>query len=150
MALRKPVIGAGTRLRYWDTTSSEWINLVRIQNIGGPQLTRQLNDDTTLDDIDGYVKYYAGLKEGGTVPFTTDYSHDTLELMLSWQKSNDSMYYSILMPDAEETTIIFEGLLQDSQMDVASAGEKSTISCTIMINGEPVLGDPEDDPTTVL
>lgn len=112
--------------------------VARVISIGGPNLSSEQVEITTLDSSGGYKEFINGLKDGGEF---------TLELY--WKKSDakqvilrnalgseTSLPMKVIWPDSPSTRCAFLGLVTGFTMNtVANEGVKATI--TIKISGAP-------------
>ena len=128
-----PITGVGTKFRRWNTVTGQWERLAEIKSITGPGLTRATIDTTTLDTIGGYRTFITGFRQGGTVVLTMNFTRNSYEPMLADFESNVPQNYEIVLPDDDNTSIEFEGLV--SELPLTIPEELVTVSVTIQITG---------------
>lgn len=145
------VSSMGTKFWRWSEDSSTWVAIAEISAIDGPTMTREMIDVTALDSEGGYREYVPDLRDGGTVSLTMNFTEDTFELMMDDFESNDRQYYTIVLPDADYTSLEFQGLVTEVPLS-ASVGSQVTANTTIRVTGAPTrgnadsLGAPTGDP----
>ena len=65
------LLGIGSALQRGDGASPEvFTTIAEILSIGGPSLTAGTVDATSMESLDRYAEFIAGLKDGGEVSFT--------------------------------------------------------------------------------
>lgn len=128
------ISGIGTLFYRWSTTSSEWVEIAEISEISGPSKTRETIEVTTLGSTDGYKEYIPGLREGGTVQLTMNYTRATYEIMSDDFESDVVQNYKVVLPDTDKTAFEFEGLVTELPLGI-STGDKITADVTIQVTG---------------
>jgi len=132
------VSGVGTLFRRWDTTTSAWVNIAEINDITGPGKTRATIDVTSLDSTGGYREFIAGFRDAGTVVLKMNFTRATYDIMNNDFESDVIQNYEIVLPDAENTTFEFEGLVTELPLTIP-AGDKITADATIKISGQVTI-----------
>jgi predicted secreted protein len=127
--------GVGTRFRRWNSTTTEWADIAEINTITGPGMTRDVIDVTSLDSTGGYREFIAGFRNAGTVSLAMNFSRETYDLMKADFEDDDLQNYEIVLPDSENTTLEFAGLVTECPITIA-ADDKVTADITIQISGE--------------
>ncbi len=130
--------GVGTLFRRWNTTLSAWQNIAEINSITGPGMTREQIEVTSLDSTGGWKEYIAGFRDGGSVSLSMNLTRDTLQLMMDDFSSDDLQNYEIVLPDDENTTMEFEGLVMEMPLNIQPA-DKVTMDVSIKVSGMPVI-----------
>jgi predicted secreted protein len=130
------VAGTGTIFRRWNVqeTSGDWVNIAEINSITGPTMTKDSIDVTSLDSTGGYREFITGFRNAGTIKLSMNFTRASLDFMLTDYESDDAQHYEIVLPDAENTTIEFEGLVQEMPLSIPTA-DKITMDVTIQITG---------------
>jgi len=131
-----PNAGVGTKFRRW--TAGAWADISEITNITGPGMTRATIDTTALDTTGGYRTFIAGFKNPGTVTLTMNFTRDGYETMKNDFESDTLQNYEIILPDDENTTFEFEGLVTELPLTIPP-DDKITCDVTIQISGEVTL-----------
>lgn len=131
------VAGVGTEFRRWDGAGS-WVTIAEINTISGPGKTKEVIDVTSLDSTGGYREFITGFKDGGTVTFSMNFTRSTYNLMNTDFESSDKQNYEIVLPDPDNTTIEFEGLVTELPLTI-DPGDKITADVTIKVTGQPTL-----------
>lgn len=132
------VAGVGTVFNRWDSDSGEWVALAEINSITGPSMSRDTIDVTSLDSTGGYREFITGFRDGGTVVLSMNFTRDTYELMKTDFESNVAQNYQIDLPDGENTSLDFEGLVTELPLTIPT-DDKITADTTIKITGQVLL-----------
>lgn len=130
------VSGKGTQFRRWD--ESAWVTIAEINTIGGPGMTRDVIDVTSLDSTDGWKEFIAGFKDGGTIPLSMNFTRAEYATFLADFESDTLKNYEIVLPDAENTTLEFEGLVTELSITIATE-DKIVTDSVIKMSGKPTL-----------
>jgi predicted secreted protein len=128
------VTGIGTEFRRWNSTTQLWVPLANVKNISGPGMSRTVIDTTNLSTAGGYRTFIAGLRTPGSITFTMAFNRDAYDLMKADFESDVLQNYEIVLPDAEETSIEFEGLVTELPLTIP-ADDVITANVTIQISG---------------
>lgn len=129
------VAGVGTQFRRWNTSTGEWEAIAQINSIDGPGMSRDTIDTTALDTTGGYRTFIAGFRDAGEVTLEMNFTRDTYEQMLTDFESDTAVNYELVLPDADNTTIEFEGLITELPLTV-EPDDKITCEITIKISGQ--------------
>lgn len=130
------IAGVGTLFRRWS--GSAWANIAEINSITGPGMTRDTIDVTSLDSTGGYREFITGFRNAGTVALAMNFSRSTYETMKDDFESDTLQNYEIVLPDAENTTLEFEGLVTELPLSIP-ADDKVTADVTIQISGQVTI-----------
>lgn len=130
--------GVGTLFRRWNTTLTEWENIAEIKSITGPNKTRATIDVTSLDSTGGFREFIASFRDAGTVALAMNYTRNTYEIMDADFDVETIQNYEIVLPDVENTTIEFTGLVTELGLAVTT-GDAITADTTIKVSGKPVI-----------
>ncbi len=130
------VSGKGTLFRRWDETN--WVDLAEIVTITGPGMTRASIDVTSLSSTGGYREFIGGFRDGGTVTLAMIFRRDNFDTMKADFEDDGLQNYEILLPDAETTSLEFEGLVMELGLAIPT-DDKITMDVTIQVSGEPVI-----------
>lgn len=134
------ISGIGAKFYRWSTTSSEWEAIAEVVSIGGPNKSRETIDVTSLDSEDGYKEFIGSLRDGGSINLTMNYRRDTYEIMNNDYESDVRQNYKIVLPDTDETTLEFEGLVTEVPLNV-SMDDKISVETVIKVSGKTSLYD---------
>ena len=132
------VAGKGTLFRRWNTVSAEWETIAEINTITGPGMTRDTIDVTSLDSTDGYREFIAGFRDPGTVGLSMNFTREEYEQMKTDFEDDNLKNYEIILPDAENTTLEFEGMVTELPLSIPP-DDKITADVTIKISGSVTL-----------
>jgi predicted secreted protein len=130
------VAGVGTLFGRWN--GSEWENLVEVLTINGPTPSKEVIDVTSLDSTGGYREFIGSFKDGGTVQLSLNFTRAMFEMMKEDFESDELGTYRVVLPDAENSTLIFDGLVMEHPLAI-SADKQVTFDVSIKVSGEPVL-----------
>lgn len=132
------VSGVGTKFRRWNTGTGAWADMAEINSITGPGSTRDTIDVTSLDSTGGYREFITGFRDAGTVRLDMNFTRSTYETMLTDFESDTAINYEIVLPDAENSTLEFEGLVTEVPLTIPP-DDKITAAVTIKITGQVTL-----------
>ena len=124
--------GVGTEFRRWS--GSAWDTISEINSITGPGMSRDVIDVTSLDSTDGYREFITGFRNAGTIALSMNFTRSTYDTMQTDFESDDLQNYEIVLPDAENTTLEFEGLVTELPLTIPP-DDKITADVTIQISG---------------
>lgn len=129
------VTGVGTIFRKWD--SSAWVTMAEIKNVSGPTMSRETIDVTNLASSGGYREFIAGFRDAGTVSFTMHFVRDDYDEMKADFESDTLQNYEVVLPDTEQTSLEFTGLVTELPLDIPE--QVITCNVTIKISGEVTI-----------
>jgi predicted secreted protein len=129
--------GIGAELRRWNSGIGQWVKIANVKNIGGPNMTRATLDTTTLDTAGGYRTFIAGLRDAGSIQMTVNFTRDGYEIMKDDFESDVVQNYEIFLPDDDETSLEFSGLVTEIPLTISE--DVVTYQCTIKISGQVEL-----------
>ena len=127
------VAGVGSQFRRWS--DSEWVDIAEINSIGGPDMSRDVIDVTSLSSTGGYREFITGFRDGGSVTLSMNFLRSTFDIMKTDFESNTLQNYEIVLSDAGTTTLEFEGLVTACPL-TTPADDKITVEVTIKISGQ--------------
>jgi len=130
------VSGVGTQFRRWS--GSVWQDLSEINSITGPTMTRDFIDVTSLDSTGGYREFITGFRDAGTISLSMNFTRDTYDFFKADFESPDNHYYEICLPDVENTTMEFMGLVTEVPITIPT-DDKITADVTIKITGQVLI-----------
>jgi len=132
-----PVSGIGAQFRRWNSGTGAWEKISLITKIVGPDSKRDTLDTTSLDTTGGYRTFLGGLRDGGSVKLSMQFSRDTWETMRADFESDTLQNYEIVLPDADNTSREFQGFVTEVPLNI---DEKIiTADVTIKISGQPTV-----------
>src|SRR5690625_4837682 len=113
------ITGIGTKFqRQSDETPGNFETVARVFNISGPSMSRETVDTTTYDSTGGYREKIGGLRDGGTVTFSMNYNREGYLLFKQDFEDDQPKRYQIILPDDDETTLTFSGLVTELPLTV--------------------------------
>ncbi len=133
------ISGLGTKFLRWDSSapagSSDWRAIAEIISISGPTMTREFIDVTSLDSTGGYREFIAGFRDGGTVTLNMNFTSATYAVMKDDFEDRDSQFYEIVLPDENNTSFEFEGLVTELPLEIPT-DDRVTANVTIKVVGK--------------
>lgn len=130
------IAGVGTLFRRWS--GSAWANIAEVNSIQGPNKSRETIDVTSLDSTGGYREFIASFRDGGTVQLTMNFTRSTYDTMNDDFESDTAQSYEIVLPDDENTSLEFVGLVTEVPLFITT-DDKVTANVTIKVTGQPVI-----------
>ena len=125
--------GIGAQFRRWNVSTGEWDDISDILTISGPSMSRETKDTTVLGTTGGYRTFIGALRSGGTIVFGMLFDRDTYEQMLTDFEDDDPQNYEIVLPDDDNTSLEFEGLVTELPLTISE--EPMQCDVTIKITG---------------
>ena len=129
------VSGVGTVFQKWDTVSGGWTKIAEINSITGPGMSRETIEVTSLDSTGGYKEFIASFRDGGTVSLSMNFTRTTYDSMKTDFESDTAQNYEIVLPDAEDTSFEFAGLVTELPLTI-TGDDKITCDVVIKVSGE--------------
>ena len=129
------VSGLGVEFRRWDHTSGVWEKLAEVSKVDGPSMKRDTIDVTSLDSVNGYREFIASLRDAGEIKLDMIFRRDTYDLIKADFESDVMGHYEIIIPDLENTTFDFSGLVIDCPVTMPM-DDKIAFTVTIKISGD--------------
>ena len=135
--MSEAISSVGTKFRRWSD-GAIWVDIAEITNLGGPDMSKDTIDVTSLDSVGGYRKFISGFRDGGTISITMNFTRAGYEMMKNDFDSDLLRNYEIFLPDTDETSLEFEGLVTELSL-TNSTDSQITADVSIKVSGEPVL-----------
>jgi len=126
------IAGTGAVLKRSTTPIAE------VLSITGPGLTRDIIDVTHLGSTGGYREYVSGYRDGGELTFTINFIFEGYNNMKTDFDSDSSGSYSVILPDAGNTTLTFSGFVTSMPLSI-EPDNAVTVDITIKITGQVSL-----------
>ena len=133
--MSEPIAGVGTKFMRWNSSTMVWDEIAQINSITGPGMSRDTIDTTSLDTEGGYRTFITGFRNPGTLTLSMNFTRSTYEQMKNDFESDVAQEYQILLPDTEETSLTFEGLVTELPLSIPP-DDKVTADVTIQISGQ--------------
>ncbi len=129
------ISGVGTVFNRSDMASSPvFTAIAEVNSIGGPSMTRETIDVTSLDSTGGYREFIAGFRDGGTVELGMNFTVAGYIAFKNDFESDVARDYQIVLPDSGNTTFDFSALVTDLPLDIPT-DDKVTVAVTLKISG---------------
>ena len=140
------ISGVGAEFHRWN--GSHWDAISEITSIKGPGMKRDTIDVTSLDSVDGYKEFIAGMREAGTISLAMNFSRGNFDLMKSDFESDELQYYEIILKDSVYTSFEFAGLVTELPLNI-TVKDAVTMDVTIQISGAIAVnsGETSDAPS---
>ena len=125
----------GTTLKKGATAIAE------LTNIGGPSLSADTLDVTSLDSADGYREFIQGVRDGGEISIEGNFIPGNAGQVALVTDLNDGSLdaYTITFPAAMATTWTFNAIVTAFECS-APFDDKASFTATLKVSGKPVLG----------
>ena len=134
----QPLTGIGAKFKRFNTTNGHWELIGEITQIKGPTMKLKTIDVTTLGSLGGYNQFIAGLRDPGTITLNLNFARSSFALMKADFESGLIQSYLILLPDANQTTLIFNGFVEELPLTVP-IDKQITVDVSIKISGQVQL-----------
>lgn len=130
--------GVGTTLQSSDMeVTPAFTTIPEVRNIGGPELSVESVEATSLDSTGGYKEYISGLKDGGSVSFELNYTgHAQQQLLRTDLAAGTLRDYRITWPNSPATVVDFAATVESFSMTTEPNAPVS-VSVTLKISGAP-------------
>jgi len=133
------IAGVGTSFKRSDMASSPTFSAVaEVNSIGGPTMSREFYDVTSLDSTGGYREFIAGFRDGGEVTLNMNFTAAGYAAMKTDFENDDAVDYQIVLPDTGATTLQFSGFVTGLPLNIPTA-DKVTCDVTIKVSGQVEL-----------
>lgn len=132
------VAGAGSQLRRYDTGLGQWVAIAEILSIDGPDKKRDVIDVTNMDSAGNYREFIAGFRDAGSIKASMNFTRDGYETMNDDFESETKQDYEIALPDTDNTTFSFKGLVTELPLK-ATPDKQITCDVVIKISGQVTL-----------
>lgn len=132
------IAGVGTQFRRWNSSTGQWERLAEINSINGPTSSRDVIDTTTLDTTGGYRTFITGFRNPGTLTLNMNFTRNSFEKMKNDFESDTVQNYEIILPDDDNTSLEFEGLVTEIPLTIPP-DDKVGVDVTIQISGQVVI-----------
>jgi predicted secreted protein len=132
------ISGQGTKFRRWDSTTGTWAEIAEITGISGPSMSRNTIDSTVLATTGGYRTFIGALRDPGSITLNMNFTRATYEQMKDDFEDDTAQNYEIVLPDDDNTSFEFEGLVTELPLNVPT-DDKITADVTIKISGQVTL-----------
>ena len=134
------ISGMGTKFYRWTADSSAWTEVAEINSISGPTKSRDTIEVTTLSTTGGYKEFISDLRDAGNVSLSMNFTRATYDIMNADYENDENQNYKIVLPDTEETTLEFEGMVMELPLNI-TVGDRITADVEIKISGKPTVYD---------
>lgn len=125
--------GVGALFRKW--TGTAWADMGEVLSISGPNMSRETIDVTSLASTGGYREFIASFRDPGTVTFNMNFIRSDYDTMKTDFESDTVQDYEIVLPDTENTSLEFSGLVTELPLDI-SGDAAVTCNVTIKVTGQ--------------
>lgn len=135
--------GVGTRFLRKNPISNIYEPIAEVNDISGPERSRQVIDATSLDSEGGYREVITGFRDGGNVTLTMNFTSESFEKFDEDFNEDSPVSYRIELPDAAESMIDFDGLVTDTPLSIPT-DDKVTVRITLKVSGPVVFTKKSD------
>lgn len=131
--------GVGTKFKRGNGASNEQFTAIaEVNSIGGPNLSREMIDVTSLDSSDGYREFIPAFRDGGEVTLEMNFTRDSFDELLVDFQSDDRVSYQIIWADTNETQFDFAAYVTGLDINTTT-DDKVTATATFKITGAVTL-----------
>lgn len=127
------ISGVGIELRRYD--GAAWVKVAEILSYDGPNKKRDTIDVTNMDSTAGYKEFIGGFRDSGELKCPMNFTRDTYDLMNDDFESNTKQTYELAIPDDDNTTMSFLGLVTELGFK-ADTSKQITADVTIKVSGQ--------------
>ncbi len=122
-----------------DSSGAAFVAVAEVNSIGGPTMSRDFIDVTSLDSTGGYREFIGGFRDGGEVTLEMNFTIGGYGMMKADFENAESANYRIVLPDTGATQFDFAGYVTQLPLNIVP-DDKITASITIKVSGEVTLG----------
>lgn len=130
------ISGVGAEFHRWN--GSSWSTIAEVISIKGPGKKRDTIEVTSLSSYHGYKEFIGGLRDGGSVSLSMNFTRDGYDMLNIDFESNVFQNYEIVLPDTVITTFEFMGLVTELPLNI-TVKDAITFDCSILITGKVVV-----------
>lgn len=130
--------GKGTDFRRWNSTSGAWESVAEVKDLGGPNKSKTAIDASHFQSADDYREFISGMKDGGVVTFTMNFTRDGYEAMDTDFEADALGNYEIVLPDTDQTSIEFEAVVTELPLTVP-LDDNIESDVSMQVSGKPVI-----------
>ena len=128
--------GMNAEFRRWNTSTGSWDKISELNSIDGPNMSREVFD--TSPDLEyGYRTFAGGKRDPGAITINGNFTRDSYDTLLADYEDDSAQNYELVLPDADNTSCEFEGLITELPLSVPAG--KMTINFAIKITGQPTI-----------
>jgi len=92
-------IGVGAKLYYWDTDTSEYVEITEVDSLGWGGTSRNVVEVGGLNPTDFHVRKLQGLLNADAVTATIRYTFSQYLTLKDQEETRGNFYYLIELPD---------------------------------------------------
>ncbi len=131
--------GIGSIMRRWNgTPPGAWENIAQITNIAAAGISVDMLEDTSLDNIDRYKTFVAGMIDPGEVTLSLNFTRDEYEQMKADAENQSNQNYEIVLSDVDNTSFEFEAHVSSLSFTLEPNGI-ITSECVMQVSGKTNL-----------
>ena len=139
--MNKGISGNGALMQRYDTTASNFVTIANVFNLKGPTKTRDTIDTTTLDSTAGYKEFIGGLRDGGEVTFSCNFTAADYDILNTDYENDTNQQYQIVLPtdaDGTQATLTWYGMITNLGT-VIPENDRLTCDVTIKVSGQVTM-----------
>ena len=129
------ISGVGIQLRRYNSGTSAWEAIAEILSYDGPNKKRDTIDVTNMDSTGGYKEFIGGFRDSGELKCPMNFTRDSYDLMNDDFESNTKQTYELAIPDDDNTTFSFLGLVTELAFK-ADTSKQITADVSIKVSGQ--------------
>jgi predicted secreted protein len=133
------ISGVGTLFQRSNMAGTPTFSTIaEINDLSGPNLSRNTIDTTSLDTVGGYKTFIGGFRDGGEIQLEMNFTLDGYDALKLDFEDDSARDYQIVLPDTGSTTLGFSALVTAIGMKIPKE-DKITASVTLKISGQVTL-----------
>lgn len=130
----------GTTLEY-SKDGTTWKKIANLKNVTPPNVSTD-EIETTDHDSNGWKQFIAGLKDGGSMPFSVNVKDDAaITEMFALAESGENVHWRITAPTKPKKFVVkLIGFVKSFNLEDLVSGSAITATGEIRNSGQPTFG----------
>jgi predicted secreted protein len=129
--------GVGVKIYKGDGTSSETFTAIaEVTNLGGPTMTKEQIEVTSLDSTGGYREYIPGFRDGGEVTLSMNFTRAGYILLKAAFDGETTDNYKITVPSPNAITFDFAAFISNLSAPNATPDGAIAAEVTLKVDGQ--------------
>lgn len=131
----------GTTLEYSKDAGTTYIKIANLKNVTPPNVSTD-EIETTDHDSNGWKEFIAGLKDGGSMPFSVNVKDEAaITEMFALAESAQNIHWRITVPTSPKKFVVeLKGFVKSFNLDDLVSGSAVTATGEIRNSGQPTFG----------
>lgn len=111
------------------------VTVAEINSISGPNMSASVIDVTSLDSTGGYKEFISGMRDGGEVSLTCNFTVTEYHLWLYDFEQGLTKSYSFELNDVGKSTVTFTARCTGLTFGAITPDERVTCDVTLKVSG---------------